>query len=74
MKKNELDVSQGFSSDCLLNALSSLYDHLSIIFGGWLYHGKVRRKILVCAFIPLLKAVKKIQQHLKVTEALRDLH
>ena len=59
MKKKKLDVSQGFSSDCLLNAPSSLFDHLATVFRSWLYHGRVTKTILACAFIPLLKSSLK---------------
>ena len=55
MKPHKMDVSQGFSSDCLLHAPDLLFGLLALIFQDWLSHGTVTRSILACAFIPLLK-------------------
>ena len=59
MKSNKMDVSQGFSSNCLKNAPKCLFDNLSLIFQSWLFHGRVTSSILVCAFIPLIKSSLK---------------
>ena len=55
MKKQKLDISQGFSSESLINAPEILFHVLSLIFKDWLVHGTVSKFILSCAFIPLLK-------------------
>ena len=59
MKSKKMDVTGGFSSECLLNSPDSLFDLLSVIFKCWLVHGKVTSSILVCTFIPLLKSQLK---------------
>ena len=56
MKSNKMDVSQGYSSECLKNAPTCLFENLSLVFRTWLYHGKVTSSILVCAFLPLIKS------------------
>ena len=55
MKKHKMDVSNGFNSDALLNAPDILALVISKVFKCWLYHGRITKSILVCAFIPLLK-------------------
>ena len=59
MKKHKMDISQGFSSDALLNAPDLLFQLLAITFQDWLTHGTVTRSVLTCAFIPLLKSSLK---------------
>ena len=59
LKKHKMDVSNSFNSDSLLNAPDILSFVLSKVFKCWLYHGKITRSILVCAFIPLLKSSLK---------------
>ena len=59
LKKQKMDVSQGFSSDCLINAPMILFTVLSKVFKSWLYHGRVTPSVLVCAFLPLLKSQLK---------------
>ena len=56
MKHNKMDISQSFSSDCLLFGPDILFDYLAIIFRAWLTHGHVSKEVLSCAFIPLLKS------------------
>ena len=58
LKPHKMDVSQGFSSDCLLHAPDLMFQLLSLVFQDWLTHGTVTRSILSCAFIPLLKSNK----------------
>jgi hypothetical protein len=58
MKPRKMDVSQGFSSDCLLHAPDLLFQLLAPVFQHWLSHGTVTRSVLSCAFIPLLKGQK----------------
>ena len=53
MKRHKMDISQGFSSDALLNAPDLLFQLLAITFQDWLTHGTVTVSILSCAFIPL---------------------
>ena len=38
MKPGKMDVSGGYTSDCLLNAPDSLFEHLSVIFRSFLIH------------------------------------
>ena len=58
MKSGRLDVSQAFTSDVFQQGPDLLYEHLSIVFKSFLVHGTVPLAILVCAFMPLLKARK----------------
>ena len=53
-----MDVSQGFTSDCLLCAPDLLFQLLSLVFKDWLIHGTVTKSVLSCAFVPLLKGQK----------------
>ena len=59
MKRQKSDVSQGFTSDCLINAPQRLFDLLAMVFKDWLVHGTVSKFVLSCAFIPLLKSSLK---------------
>ena len=43
MKSHKLDVSQGFSSDALLNAPDILFEQLALIFKDWLTHGRISK-------------------------------
>ena len=58
MKPRKMDVSQGFTSDCLLHAPDVLFELLSKIFQDWLVHGTVTSTVLSCAFVPLVKGQK----------------
>ena len=58
MKPKKMDVSQGFSSDCLLHAPDVLFELLAPVFQDWLVHGTVTSSVLSCAFVPLLKGQK----------------
>ena len=58
MKSKKMDVSQGFSSDCLLHAPDLLFELLALVFQDWLVHGTVTSSVLSCAFVPLLKGQK----------------
>jgi hypothetical protein len=59
MKPHKMDVSQGFTSDCIINAPDILFEQLALVFQDWLCHGTVTRSILACAFIPLVKSSLK---------------
>ena len=59
LKPRKGDVSGGFTSEALLNAPDMLYDHLALVFQGWLLHGTVTLSLLACAFLPLLKSSLK---------------
>ena len=54
-----MDVSGGYTSDCLLNAPDSLFEHLAVIFRSFLIHGEVTSQLLCCAFLPLFKGGHK---------------
>ena len=53
-----MNVSQGFTSDCLLHAPDLLFQLLAIVFKDWLYHGTVTQTVLSYAFVPLVKGQK----------------
>ena len=55
---HKMDISQGFTSDCLLRAPDMLFKLLALVFQDWLSHGTVPQSILSCAFIPLIKGQK----------------
>ena len=56
MKSHKMDISQGFSSDALLQAPDLLFHLLAMTFQDWMTHGTITRSVLTCAFIPLLKS------------------
>ena len=58
MKRHKMDISQGFSSDALINAPDLLFQLLALTFQDWLIHGTVTLSILSCAFITLLKSIQ----------------
>ena len=58
LKPHKMDVSQGFSSDALLNRPDVLFEILASIFQSWLSHGNVTRSVLACAIIPLVNGSK----------------
>ena len=58
MKAHKMDVSQGFTSDCILHAPDILFQLLALVFRDWLVHGTVTKSVLSCAFIPLIKGQK----------------
>ena len=55
MEPQKMDIYQGFSSDCFLNAPDIFFSLISLAFQDWLIHGTVTRAVLSCAFIPLPK-------------------
>ena len=59
MKPHKMDISQGFTRDCFLNAPDIFFSLISLVFQDWLIHGTVTRSVLSCAFIPLLKSSLK---------------
>ena len=58
MKPRKMDVSQGFTSDCLLHAPDRLFELLALVYQDWMVHGTVTSSVLSCAFVPLLKGQK----------------
>ena len=52
-------VSEGFSSDAILNGPDILFDQLAAVFQSWCVHGTVTPTLLACAFLPLLKSALK---------------
>ena len=58
LKSHKMDVSQGYSSDALLNGPDVLFRTIASIFRSWLLHGKATRQVLACAIIPLVKGSK----------------
>ena len=59
MKPGKMDVSQSYTSDMFRHGPDLLHEHLASIFRSFLVHGTVPFAILVCSFMPLLKARKK---------------
>ena len=59
LKPGKADVSEGFSSDAILNGPDILFDQLAAIFQSWCVHGTVTPTLLACAFLPLLKSSLK---------------
>ena len=55
MKPKKGDVTEGYTSDAILNGPDILFDLLAAIFRSWLVHGTVTLSLLACAFLPLLK-------------------
>ena len=58
MKPHKMDILQGFTSDCLLPTPHILFQLLALVSQDWLSHGTVKRSLLFCAFIPLIKGQK----------------
>ena len=59
LKPGKGDVTEGYTSDAILNAPDILFDQLAKVYRSWLYHGTVSLKLLACAFLPLLKSSLK---------------
>ena len=55
IKSGKGDVSEGYSSDAILNAPDLLFDQLAAVYRSFLVHGTVSLNLLACAFLPLLK-------------------
>ena len=55
MKPGKGDVSEGYTSDAILNAPDILFDQLALVYRSWVTHGTVSHNLLACAFLPLLK-------------------
>ena len=56
MKPGKTDVSACFTTDALLHAPDIMFEQLSVIFRGWVTHGKITPCLLTCSFLPLLKS------------------
>ena len=59
LKPGKGDVSEGYTSDAILNAPDILFDKLASVYRSWLFHGSVSINLLSCAFLPLLKGSLK---------------
>ena len=59
LKSGKGDVSEGYTSDAILNAPDLLFDMLANVYRSWLVHGTVSLNLLACAFLPLLKSSLK---------------
>ena len=59
MKGGKADVSEGFTSDAILNGPDNLFESLASVFRSWCVHGTVTPSLLACAFLPLLKSTLK---------------
>ena len=59
MKTGKSDVSEGFTSDALINAPDIMFEQLAGVYRSWLVHGTVTPTLLACAFLPLLKNALK---------------
>ena len=55
LKKNKTDPLFEFTSDCLSNAPSILFEHLVIVFRSWLIHGHVTEMLLLSTLVPIIK-------------------
>ena len=59
LKPGKSDVTEGYTSDAILNAPDILFNQLAKVYRSWLYHGTVPLNLLACAFLPLLKSSLK---------------
>ena len=58
LNKGKADVTDGFSSDAIVNGPDILYEQLVCVYRSWCAHGTVTPSLLACAFLPLLKSPK----------------
>ena len=58
MKAGKSDVSESYTSDCILNAPDIFFDLIAQVFRSWIVHGSVTLSLLACAFLPLVKGRK----------------
>ena len=54
LKPKKVYVSEGCTSDALLNGPDVLFSLLAAVSRFWLEHGTVTSSLLACAFLPLL--------------------
>lgn len=59
MKPNKGDVSEGCTSNAILNGPDILFELLAAVCRSWLIHGTVTLSLLACALLPLLKNALK---------------
>ena len=59
MKAGKVDISEGYSSDAILQGPDLLFEQLAAVFRSWCVHGTVTNSLLACAFLPLLKSSLK---------------
>ena len=59
MKTGKADVTEGYSSEAILNGPDILFDQLAAVFRSWCVQGTVTPSLLACAFLPLLKSSLK---------------
>ena len=50
------DITEGYTSDAILNAPDIVFEKLALVYRSWMYHGTVSLNLLSCAFLPLLKS------------------
>ena len=55
LKKNKTDPIFQYTSDCLSNAPSILFEHLALVFRLWLFHGHVTETLLLSTLVPIIK-------------------
>ena len=55
MKPGKGDVSEGYTSDAILNAPDIFFDQLALVYRSWMVHGTVSLNLIACAFLPLIK-------------------
>ena len=44
LKPGKGDVSEGYTSDAILNAPDILFDKFALVYKSWLYHGTIAQK------------------------------
>ena len=59
LKAGKADISEGFTSDAILNGPDILFEQLASVYRSWCIHGTVTPTLLACAFLPLLKSSLK---------------
>ena len=59
VKVGKGDVSEGYSSDAILQGPAILFEQLAAVFRSWCVLGTVTNSLLACAFLPLLKSSLK---------------
>ena len=59
LKAGKQDVSEGYTSDAILNAPDILFIQLAGVYRSWLHHETVSLNLLACAFLPLLRSSVK---------------
>ena len=58
LKAGKMDISKGFSSDCILHSPDEFFNNIALAFRSFFVHGSVPRSILCCSLLPLRKGSK----------------